>query len=120
MVINIDLSLKCLQKSHQINIRILDAIFLAINFYYVKKKPYCMLTTRCPFIYLSYVCCTSCMINFCFIKRVMLYQILPVRTFFNTSPSFNASVTYFRRFFSIFHITKFTTKIALKWFLSKI
>ena len=68
-------------------------------------------------IYRGYLYCVvyiTRVINLCYIKRVMLYQILPVRTIFDTAPRFNASVTYFRRFASTFNITISTTKINIK------
>lgn len=56
---------------------------------------------------------TTPVINICFIKRVMLYQMLPVRTICDLAPRFNALVTYLWRFSSIFHITISTSK---NWF----
>lgn len=61
-------------------------------------------------ICLKCVVYTTSVINISFIKQVMLFQINPVRTNFNTAPRFNASVTYFRGVASSFTITKSTTK----------
>lgn len=51
---------------------------------------------------------TTFEINICFIKRVMLYPILPVRTIFEQSPSpswFNDLTTYLKKNPCIFHPT---------------
>lgn len=42
------------------------------------------------------------------------------QNFFYTALRFNTSVTYFRRFASTFNVTISTTKIDIKWILSKI
>lgn len=63
-------------------------------------------------IYLIHVVYITRVMNLCFIKRVMLHQILLIRTTFDIVPRFYASVTYFRRF-SIFNIYMCTTK---NWF----
>lgn len=52
---------------------------------------------------------TTPVINICFIKRVMLYQMLPVRTIFDIAPRFSALVTYFRRYACTFNATISTT-----------
>lgn len=60
----------------------------------------------CQFIHLSicHIIYTTCVINLCLIKRVMLHQILPVQTIFDTAHRLNASMTYFRRFDSTLNI----------------
>lgn len=72
--------------------------------------------------YLIHVVNTTLVINLSFMKLVLPYQIIPVRTIFDTAPRFNALVTYFRRASSIFHITIYTCTINnwFKWILSKI
>ena len=70
-------------------------------------------------IYLIRVVYITRVINLCYITRVMLYQILPVGTTFDTAPRFNASVTYFRRFASTFNITISTTNIYIKLILNE-
>lgn len=47
---------------------------------------------KCHYLYINiiHVVYTTRVINLSFIKRVMLYQILPVRTIFDITPHFNA------------------------------
>lgn len=93
-------------------------VFLCYNVLY---KPTVFIIIKNEF-YLIHVVNTTLVINLSFMKLVLPYQIIPVRTIFDTAPRFNALVTYFRRASSIFHITIYTCTINnwFKWILSKI
>lgn len=54
-------------------------------------------------VYLKRMVYTTRVLNLCFFKRVMIYQMLSVRNIFDTVPRLNASVIYYQRFSSFPH-----------------
>lgn len=98
-IINITVKIWTDKKSQSWNLKRRNWVIFWLNTWLKSFPSRFIITQAQRIVYLIRVVYTTHVVKLCFIKWMMLRQILPVRT----APRFNASVTYFWRYASTFN-----------------